>query len=372
MNDIKRFAKTFPPFGQDGQPNWVLVGGGAVMLLTQEDVVAGANVRHGSSLGPSRYHKDLDVCVLRPSEVPGTIRIELNHELYSVTRTTQMRRCRYGEPGEHWKFHVELLSGIGFDYHAPGVEDIALVSCDAGDIPVASPEYVLASKLFGPLPPRSDDKFDADAITRRFVLDPKRLAHHVSTTQSLPAPLRSKAIKMMKQEDWQFLEREVRVYGAKRLSRFGFRVDDGDAFAAVGAILTASELTDLQKVCTSMDSRHFRTQHLLALGLGSHAYLADDVLAHLTLESSESVRAARFGRSLRRLRMAACPWMGEGSAFRLVVDVLDAFTRTEYPLQLRSGIDRLAELLRAAKTSQQQRHAIAWFRKLFQVVKVPE
>lgn len=372
MDDIRRFAKAFPPFGKDGQANWVLVGGGAVMLLTQEDVVAGANVRYGSPPGRSRHHKDLDVCVLRPDQAPPSIRLEIPHELYSVTRTTRMRRCPYGESSEPWRFHVELLSQIGFDYHAPGAEDVALVSCDAGDIPVAGPEYVLASKVFGPLPPRSEDVFDADVILRRFVLNSDRMTYHASATQSLPAPLRPHAIKMVNQGDWQYLESKVRSCGARRLNRFGFRVTDDSPFAAVGAMLTATELTDLRKVDACIGHQHSWARNLLVLALGSHAYLADRVLMDVSLGNSESVRAARFGRSLRRLRLAACPWMGEVAALHLIVDVIEAFTHTSYPLQLRSGVDRLAELLRTAETSEQHRQAVAWFRKLFHVVKVPQ
>lgn len=169
--DIRNTISQFPPYGADDQPNWAVAGGGAAKLLVEAFEVRGRPFAFTGGL-MQRGHHDLDLYVFRP-EPEGRFAFEHPHKVYRTRFFGPLSALNLRRAFDHSDgFYIEMLHAYYFGFAIPQPEDVVHVRLTDGWVPVLSPEFIIASRLFHNRGLRPGmDNIDIMTLQKRFHLD---------------------------------------------------------------------------------------------------------------------------------------------------------------------------------------------------------
>lgn len=157
------------PQSENNKINYVVAGGGAVMLLLESTEVNGYKIIDVTA-DNRRKHKDLELYVFNNESF---LRFHKNpHDLVDFT-DSKLHRVDYKREPPCAELMIELLTGVYYDFLIPTVKDITKVITSRGtELLTLRPEFLIASKLFTANGMRAGvDDCDALALLKRFELD---------------------------------------------------------------------------------------------------------------------------------------------------------------------------------------------------------
>lgn len=162
---IRRITKMVPQVEQ-GDINYIIAGGGSVMLLLEAAEVENYELTKQRSKH-KRRHKDLELYMFKP--VFG----DNPHDLLALDEGKLHYLDYTEEPPIGVDLMVEVLNRSYFDFLTPGIDDTTEILTSSGKtFETLRPEFVIASKLFSANGLRQGiDDLDSLALMRRFRLD---------------------------------------------------------------------------------------------------------------------------------------------------------------------------------------------------------
>lgn len=175
LKDVLNIRNRYPQTKRNGQVNWAVAGGGAAKFLLDADKVKQRKIKN-PNIKDGRKHKDLEVYLFGEENLKGKSKNPL--DIFGVNFFGPLIHLDYSD-NESWLgrgFFIEALKGFYYGFPLPTEQDAVKTRVNNKGIYTLSPEFIIASKLFGVKGLREGiDDVDSLNLLKKFYVDKEKL-----------------------------------------------------------------------------------------------------------------------------------------------------------------------------------------------------